>query len=118
MAKTKSLAYSEVIQAEARDFGKVGRVSSESVRKHTGKDWKTWVRLLEAAGARNLPHGEIVALLKKKYRLTPWWQQGVALGFEIATGRRRPGQDAKGKYMVTATKSLSVDAKAAWKRLV
>jgi uncharacterized protein YndB with AHSA1/START domain len=115
---TKSLSYSDVVNGATSDYEKVGKVSSQSVHQHTGKNWKTWIQLLEKAGARSFTYQEIVALLRKKYRLSPWWQQGVALGFEIATGRRRVGQDAKGKYMVTATKSLSVDVKAVWKKLV
>ena len=51
-------------------------------------------------------HGEIVAFLKVRYKLRPWWQQGVASGFEIATGRRVDGQNTKGLYTTTATKSL------------
>lgn len=115
----KTIAYSELVEGKVpRSYDKVGNVSSESVKKHTGKDWKYWVTELEKRGARNLSHQEIVALLAKKYKLTPWWQQGVSLGFEIATGRRKVGQDAKGKYMVTATKSFSVDNKVLWKKLV
>jgi uncharacterized protein YndB with AHSA1/START domain len=114
----KSLSYTDVIHGEAQDYEKVGKVSSQSVEKGTGKSWKTWIPILEKAGARNLTHGEIAELLKKKYRLTPWWQQGVALGFQIATGRRRVGQDARGKYTVTATKSLPLDVKAVWKQLL
>jgi len=114
----KQLSYTEILRGAPQSYEKVGKVTSESVEKHTGKPWKTWVELLEKAGARNLTYQELVALLKKKYRLTPWWQQGVALGFQIATGRRRVGQDAKGLYMVTATKSLSVDVATIWKKLV
>lgn len=114
----KPLSYTDVVGGKAATYEKVGKVSAESVRKHTRKDWKTWVELLEKDGAGNLPYREIVALLRKKYRLSPWWQQGVALGFEIATGRRRPGQDAKGRYTVTATKSLHVDVKVIWKKIV
>lgn len=115
---TKTLAYADVVRGKSEDFEKVGKVSARSVQKHTGKDWRTWVRLLDKAGARSWTHGEIVALLRTKYRLTPWWQQGVALGFQIATGRRRVGQDAKGRYLVTATKSLPIATTAVWKKLL
>lgn len=114
----KTLKYDELLSGAVRNYDKVGKVSSTSVKKHTGKDWKVWVGLLEKAGARNMTHQEIVALLKRKYRLGPWWQQGVTLGFEIATGRRKVGQDTRGKYMVTATKSLAVDVKVIWRALL
>lgn len=102
----------------SQDFEKIGKVSSASVSKGTGKSWKQWVEILGDAGARAWTHQEIVAVLRKKYRLTPWWQQGVAHGFEVAIGRRQAGQDLKGNFMVTTTKSLPWDAKRVWKALM
>ncbi len=112
------LTYSEIVGGAQTNFDKVGKVSTESVFKHTHKHWKEWVAILERAGAQRWTYQEIAAYLKKKHKLTPWWQQGVALGFEIATGRRRVGQDAKGHYMVTATKSLPCKVTKVWKFLV
>ncbi|MFL5814327.1 MAG: DUF4287 domain-containing protein [Bdellovibrionia bacterium] len=93
------------------EYPKIGRVTSESVHKGTGKTWDQWVLILEKAGARTWTHQEIVAFLKKKHKLGPWWQQGVAMGFEIATGRRVEGQNAKGEYGLTVTKSIRLDVK-------
>lgn len=115
---SKTIRYSDLVGAKKTDYAKVGKVSSLSVKKHTGKSWDQWVPLLEKAGARAWSHQEIVAYLKKKYRLTPWWQQGVTLGFEIATGRRAVGQDANGRYMVTATKTMTANVKTVWKELI
>lgn len=95
-------------------YAQVGKVPSESVFKHTGKHWAQWIPLLEKAGARTWSYQEIVAHLKKRHKLSPWWQHGVALGFEIATNRREVGQDAKGKYMVTATCALPHSVQAVW----
>lgn len=100
------------------EYPKIGRVTSESVHKGTEKTWDQWVAILEKAGARTWTHQEIVAFLKKKHKLGPWWQQGVAMGYEIAIGRRVEGQNAKGEYSVTATKSLAMDAKNAWKNFI
>lgn len=100
------------------EYPKIGKVSSASVEKATGKSWDQWVAILEKAGARGSTYQEIVALLKKKHKLGPWWQHGVAMGYEIAIGRRIEGQNAKGEYSVTATKSLRIDAKKAWKYFV
>lgn len=111
------ISYSELVEGTQKDLAQVGKVSTKSVHKHTGKNWSEWVSLLEKAGARKWKYQQIVAFLKTKYKLTPWWQQGVALGFEIATGRRREGQDAKGNYMVTATKSLACHVSKTWKLL-
>ncbi len=96
----------------------VGRVSTESVFKATGKHWVKWIELLDKAGARSWTHAEIVAYLKKKYRLGPWWQQGVTLGFELAIGRRIEGQNLKGQYTTTITKSFTVSVAKLWTYLV
>lgn len=95
-------------------FEKVGRVSSESVEKHTKKPWKEWVKILDQAGARQWTHKEIVAFLKRKYRLSSWWQQGVTVGYEIAIGRRVEGQNTKGLWSLTASKTFEGDHKKLW----
>ncbi len=97
---------------------KIGRVSSASVEKCTGKNWDAWIQILNKAGAKNMAHGEITKLLKKKFKLSLWWQQGVATGFEVHTGRKVEGRDSKGLYSITATRTFPVDAKALWKFLV
>jgi hypothetical protein len=94
---------------------KVGRVSSASVHKNTGKDWDAWIAILDKAGARSWTHQEIVAHLKKKNRLSLWWQQGVALGYETAVGLRAEGANFKGEYGATITRTFPIGAKAAWK---
>ncbi|MEW6055422.1 MAG: hypothetical protein AB1540_02315 [Bdellovibrionota bacterium] len=112
------LEFSEIIEGKQNDFKKIGKVTTESVFKGTKRHWKEWVAVLEKAGARSWTHSEIAEYLKVKYKLTPWWQQGVAVGFEIAIGRRKEGQDAKGNYMVTATKSLPHGAPKVWGFLI
>lgn len=97
---------------------KIGKVTSESVRKATGRGWDEWLAILDKAGARSWSHREIVAFLKKRHKLRPWWQQGVTSGYETAIGRRIAGQNAKGEYMVTATKSIAVPARVVWKKLI
>ncbi|OQW48897.1 MAG: hypothetical protein A4S09_13090 [Proteobacteria bacterium SG_bin7] len=93
----------------------IGRVSATSVKKGTGKNWDQWIEILERAGASVLTRKEIVVLLKKKYRLSAWWQQGVAHGYEVHTGRRIDGQNYKGEYSATITKSFPMDQKTLWK---
>jgi uncharacterized protein YndB with AHSA1/START domain len=99
-------------------FEKIGRVSTASVFKATKKGWAEWIPLLDKAGARTWTHQEIVAYLKKRYKLRPWWQQGVTSGYETAIGRRAEGQNAKGEFMVTTTKSLGINVKKVWNFLV
>lgn len=95
----------------------IGRVSAASVQKGTGKNWDQWVEILNRQGASVLSRKEIVALLKKKYKLSAWWQQGVAHGYEVHTGRRIDGQNYKGEYSATITKSVTMTQNALWKLL-
>ena len=99
-------------------MNKIGRVTSASVHKGTGRDWDEWLGILNRVGARAWTHQEIVAFLKKKYKLSAWWQQGVTLGYELATGRRQEGQSLKGDYSLTATKSMPLTVKKLWQLVV
>lgn len=90
------------------------RTTSASLAKHTGKTWDEWIALLESRSARHLSHQEIVALLKTKHKLTPWWQQIVATGFEQAIGRRVEGQNQKGLYAIASMKTVYVSDAKAW----
>ena len=102
---------------EMPGIDKIGRVSSASVEKHTGRSWAQWITLLDRANARHWPHSEITALLKVKYKLTPWWQQGVAMGYEIHVGKRIEGRSVKGTYGTVASKTLPLSQAQAWKYL-
>ncbi len=95
----------------------IGKVSSASVAKHTGRNWDQWIALLDKANARDWPHGEITMLLKKEYKLSPWWQQGVAIAYELHHGKRIEGRNLKGEYSTVATKTLPMSSKKAWSYL-
>jgi uncharacterized protein YndB with AHSA1/START domain len=97
---------------------KIGRVTTASVHKGTKRHWDEWVSILNKAGAKNWTHSEIARYLGKRYKLTTWWQQGVAIGYEIATGLRSEGQNHKGEYACTVTKSFPCGAKQVWKTLL
>lgn len=91
-------------------LSKIGNVSAKSVFKHTDRDWSEWVAVLDRCGGRILDHRELVALLKKKFRLSTWWQQEVARGYQVAVGQRVEHQTLKGTYTTTATKTIAVSA--------
>ncbi|MGE3975775.1 MAG: hypothetical protein AB7F59_14715 [Bdellovibrionales bacterium] len=96
---------------------KLGKVTTQSVLKGTGKSWDQWIALLNKAGAQTWEHKQIVQYLKNKYKLSLWWQQGVTGGYEIHLGRRVEGQNLKGEYNVTVTKSFPLNAKKTWELL-
>ncbi len=45
----------------------LGRLSSESVREATGRGWQEWLEALDAAGAADWKHKEIVAYLEREH---------------------------------------------------
>lgn len=92
----------------------IGKTTSQSVEKHTGKTWDYWIAQLKKENAQALTHKEIVALLNTKYKIKNWWQQIVSTGFEIHIGRKKEGQNEKGEYQVTVTKSLPISQKDCW----
>lgn len=111
MAKKKPTSEAPVIES-------LSRISRASVLKHTKKDWNEWITILDRAEARSWSHQELTRFLRARHHLTPWWQQCVAIGYETHIGRRIEGQNLKGEFSVTVTKSLHVDQKTAWARLV
>lgn len=95
----------------------LGTVSSTSVEKATQRTWDEWISILNKLGANVLTHQEIVQILARRYKLNLWWRQQVTMGYEIHIGRKIPGQNAKGLYSMTVTKTFPVDQKSMWKIL-
>lgn len=96
---------------------KIGLVTAESLKKNTGKSWEEWNEILDKVGARHWKHSELTAFVKKKYKLTMWWQHSVAAGYEIFTGKRMPGRTLKGTYSITVTKTFPISSDKLWKLL-
>lgn len=95
-------------------IARIGKVTSASVFKCTGKNWEQWIGILDEAGAQDWPHREITMLLKNKHKLSPWWQQGVALAYELHHGKRVEGRNLRGEYSTVATKTLPLSSRKAW----
>lgn len=93
----------------------IGRVTSDSVIKHTGKNWNQWLQILEKAGARAWVHKDITIYLNKKHGVSWWWTHIVATGYEVHIGRKAVGRNLKGEYQITSTKSFKTDGKKLWK---
>jgi len=83
------------------------RMSDAAVRAKTGKTWPEWFKILDAAGAKKMNHKQIVAFIKDKYNLGPWWQQMVTVTYEQARGMREKHQKPTG-YEVSASKTITV----------
>jgi hypothetical protein len=93
------------------------RSSDEAVKAKTGKVWVEWFRILDRAGAKKWPHKEIAKYLYEKQRVSPWWAQMVAVGYEHERGIRQKFQKCDGEFSASASRTLAVPvskAFAAW----
>lgn len=97
---------------------KIGIISNQSVLKNTGKSWVQWVQILNKNGSLSLTHQEIVKILKVKYKQSLWWQQQIAISYEVYVGKRLPGQNSKGKYSATPVKTFPISAESIWQFLM
>ena len=82
-------------------------MSDEAVRAKTGKDWGEWFAILDAAGAQQMTHKQIVAFLVKEHQVEPWWQQMVTVTYEQARGLRDKHEMPSG-YQISRSKTFTV----------
>jgi hypothetical protein len=73
----------------------------------TGEPWEHWYRLLEAWGAADRPHADIARWLNREQGVDGWWAQELTVRYEMAIGRRKPGQRPDG-FEATASKTVNV----------
>lgn len=96
---------------------KINNVSSEAVEKATGKTWGQWLKIIDKAGGKKKGHKEIVAYLNKKYKLSPWWQQMVTVGYEHARGKRVTGETADAGFQLGVQRTVSLQQVGVWSLL-
>jgi uncharacterized protein YndB with AHSA1/START domain len=80
-------------------------VGSEAVARATGRAWDEWLKVLDRAGAKTMPHKEIALMLSRKFAVPDWWSQMVTVGYEQARGLRAVNQRASG-FAANASKTV------------
>jgi hypothetical protein len=93
--------------AAATPFRGDRKNSDEVLAARTGHTWGEWFALLDAWGAVERPHPEIARWLNSEHGVPGWWAQEVTVGYEMAIGRRRPGEGSDG-FSVSASKTVGV----------
>lgn len=93
--------------AKIRPIEQAVGVSSDAVARRTGKSWAEWFALLDAAGAAELDHKGIVAVLAQRHGVGPWWQQMVTVAYEQARGKNG-SQAADDGFQVDVVKTLEL----------
>ena len=95
------------------------RISADALREATGRDWDEWLEALDAAGAEDLSHKEIVSHLDREHgdETNSWWRQSIAVGYEQARGKRELGQTRDVGFQVGVQRSVAASRAEAWKLL-
>jgi hypothetical protein len=87
---------------------RVHGVGDAAVRARTGKGWDAWLAVLDADGARDLGHREIVELVGRHLPAEDgWWQQLVTVAYEQARGLRAKHQKPDG-FQISRSKTVAV----------
>jgi uncharacterized protein YdhG (YjbR/CyaY superfamily)/uncharacterized protein YndB with AHSA1/START domain len=89
------------------------RVTSDAVKEATGRDWKAWMRALDAAGGTELNHKQLVAHVAREVD-SSWWQQSISVAYEQARGKRVVGETATTGFQVGVVRTLPMTAPELW----
>lgn len=81
-------------------------ISDKTIEKATGASWQTWFDRLENLGARDLSHKEIATALVAAFQVTSWWAQSLTVRYEQTIGRRKVGQNNKGEFSISVSKTV------------
>ena len=91
----------------APDYAEIAGASDAAVTEKTGRSWAEWVRVLDKAGAAEMPHREIAQHVSSLG--TPaWWSQMVTVGYERIRGLRDKGQRRDSAYEMSKSRTFAV----------
>jgi uncharacterized protein YndB with AHSA1/START domain len=93
------------MSSESAKTGIGPNVGDEAVKAKTGKDWAEWFAILDAAGAQDMSHKQIVAYLVEQHQVGPWWQQMVTVTYEQARGLREKHEMPQG-YQISRSRTV------------
>jgi hypothetical protein len=94
--------------ASAIDLAALAGMKDDAIAAKTGRNWRQWVRALDADGAAAMPHRDIAAIVHKKHHVGDWWAQSVTVGYERIKGLRERGQRRNGTYEATKSRTFNV----------
>lgn len=112
--KPKSRKKQTRASAASKATTKEADIGDEAVVKATGKRWEDWFRLLDRAGAKELDHRGIVAILVSTYDVQPWWSQMLTVGYERARGLRAKHERPDGDWSVSGNKTVAAPIAAVY----
>jgi len=86
-------------------------ISDAAVKARTGRSWPEWFAILDEAGAVEIGHKGIVALISEYHRIGPWWRQMITVAYEQERGLREKHQTPQG-FQLSASKTIAAPAAA------
>jgi len=94
--------------------GILARVSSGAMTEATGRGWEEWLAALDAAGAAEWTHKEIVAHLAHAHPevASGWWRQTITVGYQQARGGRGVGETAQAGFEIGVQRSVAASPDA------
>jgi len=96
------------------DYARLAGMSDAAVSSSTGRSWKEWVGILDAAQAAQKPHREITRYVSSLG--TPdWWTQMVTVGYERIRGLRDKRQRRDGGYAASKSRTYAVPVATLYK---
>lgn len=105
---TASTAATPVLPAPPPgNYAAIAGMSDEAVVAKTGCTWEKWIWALDQVEAHQWPHAEIARYLGEKYKVSAWWRQMLAVGYERVRGLRERGQMRAGHYTVSKSKTYA-----------
>ncbi|HET8569814.1 MAG TPA: hypothetical protein VFM93_12620 [Candidatus Limnocylindria bacterium] len=99
----------QVTRKRGPDLAVLAGRSDGTVKRATGKGWPEWVRVLDAAGAKEKPHRDIARYVAS-LGIPGWWSQTVTVGYERIRGKREIGQRSDGRYALSKSRTFAVPA--------
>ncbi|MBW3538368.1 SRPBCC domain-containing protein [Candidatus Parcubacteria bacterium] len=94
-------------------------ISDAAIQRATGKTWREWFALLDAAGADRMSHKDVARWLQEQKLIeSGWWAQSVTVEYEKARGLRVLGQTKDAGFQIGVQKTLSISPEAAWRLII
>ena len=84
---------------------RTGHLIDKGAQAAAGKTYSDWFAILDTAGARNMTHKEIVAILHSRYGLGRWWEQKITIIYEHERGLRQKHETQSG-YQISLSRTL------------
>lgn len=91
-------------ELQAQDLGQ----TDAKVRQNTGKGWREWLRILDAWGAKERKHADVVRYLMEQHGVPGWWAQAITNGYERSRGIRAKHQTLDGFFQVSVSKTFPI----------